>query len=47
MTAILKSFNLNTKAYCDVINITAKVQQSINDSGINDGIVNVHNAGTF
>lgn len=46
MTAILKSFNLKTEAYCDVINITEQVQHSIINSGINDGIVNVHNAGS-
>jgi len=46
MTSILKSFNLKTKAYCDVINITEQVQQLIINSEINIGIVNVHNAGS-
>lgn len=46
MTTILKSFNLKTKAYCDVINITQQVQQAINKSAINNGIVNVHVAGS-
>ena len=46
MTAVLKTFELRTKAYCDVINITEQVQQCINSSGINDGIVNVHVAGS-
>jgi len=46
MTTILKSFELRTKAYCDVINITNQVQQSITKSNINDGIVNVHVAGS-
>jgi len=46
MTTILNSFNLKTKAYCDVINITQQVQQAINKSAINNGIVNVHVAGS-
>ncbi len=46
MTTILKSFELRTKAYYDVINITNQVQQSITKSNINDGIVNVHVAGS-
>jgi secondary thiamine-phosphate synthase enzyme len=46
MTTILKSFELRTKAYYDVINITNQVQQSISKSNINDGIVNVHVAGS-
>jgi len=46
MTAVLKTFELRTKAYCDVINITEQVQQCINKSSINDGIVNIHVAGS-
>ena len=46
MTAVLKTFELKTKAYCDVVNITEQVQQCINTSKINDGIVNVHVAGS-
>ncbi|MFW9818325.1 MAG: secondary thiamine-phosphate synthase enzyme YjbQ [Candidatus Thorarchaeota archaeon] len=46
MTTILKTFDLKTKAYCDVINITEQVQQCVNKSDINDGIVNVHVAGS-
>ncbi len=46
MTTILKSFKLKTNAYCDVINITKQVQQAINNSAINNGIVNVHVAGS-
>jgi len=46
MTTILKSFELRTKAYYDVINITNQIQQSITKSNINDGIVNVHVAGS-
>ena len=46
MTAILKTFELRTKAYCDVVNITERVQDCIKSSNINDGIVNVHVAGS-
>ena len=46
MTVILKSFQLKTKAYFDVINITKNVQEEINSSNLKDGIVNVHVAGS-
>ncbi len=46
MTVVLKTFNLRTKPYCDVINITQEVQSAVRDSGIKDGIVNVHVAGS-
>ena len=46
MTTTLETFDLKTKAYCDVINVTKQVQQCINKSGINDGIINVHVAGS-
>ena len=40
------TFDLRTNAYCDVINITKQVQKSIQDSGIKNGLVNVHIAGS-
>ncbi|MHA2035591.1 MAG: secondary thiamine-phosphate synthase enzyme YjbQ [Promethearchaeota archaeon] len=46
MTVDIQSFELRSKAYCDVINITKQVQKSLKNSGINDGIVNVHVAGS-
>ncbi len=46
MTAILKTFELRTKAYCDIIDITQQVQKCINNSNVNNGIVNVHVAGS-
>ena len=46
MTVIFESFEIRTKAYCDVINITNQVQNSIKSSGIDNGIVNVHVAGS-
>lgn len=46
MTVILETFDLKTKAYCDVINITSQVQEAIKKSGLNNGIVNVHVAGS-
>jgi secondary thiamine-phosphate synthase enzyme len=46
MTVIFKRFQLKTKPYCDVINITQQVQSAITESKVKDGIVNVHNAGS-
>ncbi len=46
MTVVLKTFELRTKAYCDVINITQQVQDALNKSNVKDGIVNVHVAGS-
>ncbi len=46
MVVSLKTFNLKTSPYCDVINITNQVQKAVRDSNINDGLVNVHVAGS-
>ena len=46
MTVVLDTFELRTKSYCDVINISQQVQNAINNSGIKNGIVNVHVAGS-
>ncbi|MBA7669618.1 hypothetical protein ES703_77750 [subsurface metagenome] len=46
MTVDFQTFNLKSKAYCDVINITNQVQNSIKRSGIKNGMVNVHIAGS-
>ncbi len=46
MTAILKTFKISTKPYCDVIDITQEVQDALNESGLKDGIANVHVAGS-
>lgn len=46
MTVVFQSFDLKSKAYCDIINITNQVQSSIKKSGIVNGIVNVHVAGS-
>jgi len=46
MTVDLKSFNLRTKAYCDVIDITQQVRNAIKNCNIKNGIVNVHVAGS-
>ena len=46
MTVVLEKFDLKTKAYCDVIDITSQVQSAIERSGLKDGIVNVHVAGS-
>ena len=46
LTVILETFDLKTKAYCDVLNITSQVQNAIEKSGLKNGIVNVHVAGS-
>ncbi len=46
MLVVLTKFNLNTQAYCDVINITDEVQSAVRKSGIKDGLVNVHIGGS-
>ena len=46
MTVNFQTFNLKSKAYYDVINITNQVQTSIKKSEIENGIVNVHVAGS-
>ena len=46
MTVILETFELSTKAFCDVINITSQVQNVIDGSVLKDGIANVHVAGS-
>ena len=46
MTVVLKTFQLRTKPYCDIIDITNQVQTAVNESKIKDGIVNVSVAGS-
>ncbi len=46
MTVVLETFELKTKPYCDVIDITQNVQKAVSKSGIKDGIVNVHIGGS-
>jgi secondary thiamine-phosphate synthase enzyme len=46
MTVELKTFEIKTKAYCDIINITSQVQDALNKSNIKNGIINVHVAGS-
>ncbi|MFX1376463.1 MAG: secondary thiamine-phosphate synthase enzyme YjbQ [Promethearchaeota archaeon] len=46
MTVEFQTFDVKSKAYCDVINITNQVQNSIKRSGITNGLVNVHVAGS-
>ena len=46
MTVIFKTFQLRTKPYCDVIDITQQIQNAISESNIKNGIVNVHNTGS-
>ncbi len=46
MTVLLETFDLKTSAFCDVINITSHVQEALERSELNNGIVNVHVAGS-
>ena len=46
MTVIFKTFQLRTKPYCDVIDITQQIQNAISESNVKNGIVNVHNTGS-
>ena len=46
MTVVLKSFQLRTEPYCDIIDITQQVQNTVKESGIKNGIVNVSVAGS-
>ena len=46
MTVLLETFEIKTKAYCDVVNITSQIQSIIKSNGLKDGIVNVHIAGS-
>jgi len=46
MTVVLENFEIKSKAYCDVINITPQVQNALENSGLKNGIVNVHVAGS-
>ncbi|MCK4383659.1 MAG: secondary thiamine-phosphate synthase enzyme YjbQ, partial [Candidatus Lokiarchaeota archaeon] len=46
MTVVLEKFEIKSKAYCDVINITSQVQNALEKSGLKNGIVNVHVAGS-
>lgn len=42
----IRTFTINTEPYCDIINITDKVQNAVKESNISNGLVNVHVAGS-
>ncbi|MBD3212695.1 MAG: YjbQ family protein [Candidatus Lokiarchaeota archaeon] len=46
MAVEIKTFSLSTEPYCDIINITDKVQNAVSESNISNGLVNVHVAGS-
>ena len=46
MTVLLKTFEIKTRAFCDVVNITSQIQSIIKSNSLKDGIVNVHVAGS-
>jgi len=46
MTVQTITFSIRTKSYCDVVNITEQVSSAVKESSIENGIVNVHVAGS-
>ncbi len=46
MTVQTKTFSIRTKSYCDVVNITEQVSSAVKESSIENGIVNIHVAGS-
>ncbi|MHA1724265.1 MAG: secondary thiamine-phosphate synthase enzyme YjbQ [Promethearchaeota archaeon] len=46
MTVFQKTFQIKTKPYCNIVNITSQVQNIVKESAIQNGIVNVHIAGS-
>ncbi|MFX1590889.1 MAG: secondary thiamine-phosphate synthase enzyme YjbQ [Promethearchaeota archaeon] len=46
MTVELKTFEIKTKPFCDIIDITSQVQDALNKSNIENGIINIHIAGS-
>ena len=43
---VLKSFQLRTEPFCDIVDITQQVQNAVKESSIKNGIVNVSVAGS-
>ncbi|MHA1804158.1 MAG: secondary thiamine-phosphate synthase enzyme YjbQ [Promethearchaeota archaeon] len=46
MTVFQKAFQIKTKPYCYIVNITSQVQDIIKESEIQNGIVNIHVPGS-
>lgn len=46
MATYQKSFRLSTKGHCDVVDISARVEQVVRESRISAGIVNVSGRGS-
>ena len=46
MTVKLNIFEIKTNPYCDLVNITHQVDKAVEESGVLNGIVNVHVAGS-
>ncbi len=46
MTVKNSQFSIRTKSYCDVVNITEQVSNAVKESSIDNGIVNIHVAGS-
>jgi len=41
MTVATRTIALRTRGHCDVLDITEQVQEAVDDTGLNDGIVTV------
>lgn len=46
MVVQTKTFSIRTKPYCDIVNITENVNNAVRESNIENGIVNIHVAGS-
>ena len=46
MPVSTKSFTVKTNGYCDVIDVTDKVQEAVTDSGIENGIATIFICGS-
>ncbi len=46
MTVILKTFEIVSNPFCDLIDITAQIQNAVSSSNITNGLVNAHIAGS-
>ena len=46
MPVFQRSFQISTKGHCDVIDITARVERLVQESGLQHGMVNVSGSGS-
>lgn len=46
ITVFNSQFSIRTKSYCDIVNITEQVSNAVKESSFDNGIVNIHVAGS-